>query len=80
MGAMEINKRSVEKGLLIKTGSFAKAALDIEKNNVKLELIDGDKLVEMFEEVELGVTTRTVYEPNMTFFEQYREKKNERIT
>lgn len=76
IGVMETNKRSVEKGLLITTGSFAKAALDIEKSNIKLELIDGDKLVEMFEKVELGVTPKTIYEPNMSFFEEYREKKN----
>ena len=75
IGVMETNKRSVEKGLIITTGTFAKAAWDIEKNNVKLELIDGDKLVEMFEKVELGVVSMTIYEPNMTFFEQYREKK-----
>jgi restriction system protein len=75
IGVMETNKRSVEKGLFITTGSFAKAAIDIEKNNIKLELIDGDKLVEMFEEVELGVKPKTIYEPDMTFFEQYRDKK-----
>jgi restriction system protein len=75
IGVMETNKRSVEKGLLITTGSFAKAALEIEKTNIKLELIDGDKLVEMFEKVELGVTPKTIYEPNMTLFEQYRDKK-----
>jgi restriction system protein len=80
IGVMETNKRSVEKGLFITTGSLAKAALDIEKNNIKLELIDGEKLVEMFEEIELGVTPRTIYEPDMTFFEQYREKKNEPVT
>jgi len=75
IGVMETNKRSVEKGLFITTGSFAKAAIDIEKNNIKLELIDGEKLVEMFEEVELGVKQKTIYEPDMTFFEQYRDKK-----
>jgi len=75
IGVMETNKRSVEKGLLITTGSFAKAALEIEKSNIKLELIDGERLVEMFEEVELGVTPKTIYEPDMTFFEQYRDKK-----
>lgn len=80
IGVMETNKRSVEKGILITTGTFAKAAYDIEKNNIKLELIDGDKLVEMFEQAELGVTPRTIYEPNLTFFEQYREKNNEPIT
>lgn len=74
IGVMETNKRSVEKGLMITTGSFAKAAWEIDKTNNKLELIDGDKLVEMFEEVELGVTVKTVYEPDLTFFEQYRDK------
>ena len=78
IGVMETNKRSVEKGLLITTGNFAKAALDIERNNIKLELIDGDKLVEMFEKVELGVTPKTIYEPNMAFFEPYRDKENAR--
>ena len=73
IGVMETNKRSVEKGLLITTGTYAKAALEIEKNNIKLELIDGDRLVEMFEEVELGVKPKTIYEPDLTFFEQYRE-------
>jgi restriction system protein len=75
IGVMETNKRSVEKGLLITIGSFAKAEIEIEKNNIKLELIDGDKLVQMFEDVELGVKPKTIYEPDMTFFEQYREKK-----
>lgn len=74
IGVMETNKRSVEKGLLITTGSFAKNALDIEKSNIKLELIDGETLVEMFEKVELGVVAKTVYEPDMPFFEQYRDR------
>jgi restriction system protein len=71
IGVMETNKRSVEKGLMITTGSFAKNAIEIEKSNIKLELIDGDKLVEMFENVELGVIPKTIYEPDITFFEQY---------
>ncbi len=75
IGVMETNKRSVEKGIFITTGSFAKAAYDIEKNNIKLELIDGEKLVEMFEKVKLGVTPKTIYEPDIDFFEQYREMK-----
>lgn len=74
IGVMETNKRSVEKGLLITTGNFAKAAIEIEKSNIKLELIDGEKLVEMFEKVELGVIPKIIYEPDLPFFEQYREK------
>ncbi|MFA6944629.1 MAG: restriction endonuclease [Pedobacter sp.] len=79
IGVMETNKRSVEKGLLITTGSFAKAAIEIEKTNIKLELIDGDKLVEMFEKVELGVTPQMIYEPNLKFFEQYMETPTPKI-
>jgi restriction system protein len=78
IGVMETNKRSVEKGLIITTGNFAKAALEIERSNIKLELIDGDKLVEMFERVELGVTPKTIYEPDIAFFEPYRDKENPR--
>jgi len=74
IGVMETNKRSVEKGLIITTGSFAKAAFEIEKSNIKLELIDGEKLVEMFEKCELGVISKVIYEPDLAFFEQYREK------
>lgn len=74
IGVMETNKRSVEKGLLITTGTFAKAAHEIEKSNIKLELIDGEKLVEMFEKVELGVKPKLIYEPDLTFFEQYIDK------
>lgn len=74
IGVMETHRRSVEKGLLITTGSFAKTAFEIEKANIKLELIDGDKLVEMFEKVELGVISKKIYEPDLTFFEQYRDK------
>lgn len=76
IGVMETNKRSVEKGLLITTGNFAKAALYIEKNNIKLELIDGQKLVKMFEEVELGVKPKTIYEPDMTFFNNIETRNN----
>lgn len=75
IGVMETNKRSVEKGLMITTGTFAKSALEIEKGNIKLELVDGEKLVEMFEKVELGVKPKTVYEPDLKFFEPYREMK-----
>lgn len=75
IGVMETNKRSVEKGLMITTGSFAKSAIEIEKANIKLELVDGEKLVEMFENIELGVTPKTIFEPDMKFFEQYRDMK-----
>jgi len=51
-----------------------KSAYELEKMNAKLELIDGEKLTEMFEKVGLGVTPRTVYDPDMAFFAQFMEK------
>jgi len=74
IGAMESNERRFEKGLLITTGSFANDALRIENSNIKLELIDGDKLVKMFEEIGLGVVKKIIYEPDMNFFEPYRDR------
>ncbi len=75
VGVLETDKRGVDKGIFITTGSFTASAYTIEKNNTKLELIDGEKLVEMFEKIELGVTPRIVYEPDPVFFQQYLEKK-----
>lgn len=68
---MDAQPRNIEKGVFITTGSFPKAALEIERNNPRLDLIDGDQLVEMFEKVELGVSPRIVFEPDLPFFEQY---------
>ncbi len=66
---MKTNKRSVEKGLFILLVHLLKMLLDIQKSNIKLALTDNEKLIEMFEKVELGVVAKTVYKPNRTFFE-----------
>jgi restriction system protein len=71
VGTLQINKRSVEKALFLTTGTFPNSAKDIEQSMTELELIDGDRLVEMFEKAELGVSPRTVYDPDLTFFEKY---------
>jgi len=39
-----------------------------------IELIDGKKLVELFEKVELGVKPKIVYEVDYNFFETYMKK------
>ena len=70
VGVLETEKRA-DKGLFITTGTFPSSAYELEKNNTKLELIDGDELVEMFEKAELGVTQRIVYDPDPIFFKQY---------
>lgn len=63
--------RRCEKIFLITTSFFTKDALKIEESNSMIELIDGEQLVQMFEDIELGVTPKTVYEPNFAFFKEY---------
>ena len=66
-----------EKGIIITTSSFTNAAVQ-EANRegaLPVELVDGEKLVEMFEKAELGVKRRTVYDVDMAYFEQYGDTK-----
>jgi len=62
-----------EKGIIMTTGTFSPDAIK-EANREgapKVELVDGDKLVEMFKRVELGVKPVVVYEVDLPFFEPF---------
>lgn len=62
-----------EKGIIITTSGFSNAAIQ-EANREgapQVELVDGDKLVDMFRRVELGVTKRTVYDVDPAYFEKF---------
>ncbi len=63
-----------DKGIFLTTGSFT---LDAKKEAVRdgtnpIELVDGEKLVKMFERLELGLKPRTVYEVDPEFFNEYK--------
>ncbi len=63
-----------EKGIIITTSGFSNAAVQ-EANREgapQVELVDGEKLVEMFERVELGVTKRIVYDVDPAYFEKFK--------
>ena len=64
-----------EKGIIITTGTFSEdAKREAERDGViPIELIDGNKLVELFEQVELGVKQKIIYEVDYKFFEEYYE-------
>jgi restriction system protein len=67
-----------EKGIIMTTGTFSADAIK-EANREgapQVELVDGEKLVEMFKRVELGVKPKTVYEVDLPFFEPYIVTKN----
>lgn len=64
-----------EKGIIMSTGTFtADAKREASRDGVQpIELVDGDKLVELFEQLELGMKPRTVYEVDEEFFEPFKD-------
>jgi restriction system protein len=62
-----------DKGIIITTGSFTlEAKKEARRDGAPpIELVDGEKLVEMFENLELGVIPRMVYEVDKSFFEEF---------
>lgn len=64
-----------EKGIFLTTGTFTTGAKRdaIRDGATQIELVDGDKLIEMFEELNLGLRPKKDYELDQEFFDQYRE-------
>lgn len=62
-----------EKGLIISTGRFTKEAKNEANRDgvTPIELIDGERLVELFEKHELGLKPITVYEIDNDFFKSF---------
>lgn len=64
-----------DKGIILTTGTFTTDAKReaIRDGATPIELVDGDKLVEMFEELTLGLRPKKDYEIDNKFFEQYKK-------
>lgn len=62
-----------DKGIIITTGTFtADARREADRDGAPpVELVDGEKLVEMFERVNLGLKQRVVYELDHAFFASF---------
>ena len=62
-----------EKGIFLTTSTFSSnARAEAERPGaVPIELVDGEKLFEMFKRYELGLKPRTVYDIDPSFFEQF---------
>jgi len=62
-----------DKGIIITTGSFtADAKREAIRDGVPpIELVDGEKLLDLFEELELGLKPRTTYDIDQDFFEDF---------
>lgn len=64
-----------DKGLLITTGTFtADAQAEAVRDGVPpIELVDGQGLVALMEQLELGLTPRTTYGLDLSFFKEFQE-------
>jgi restriction system protein len=62
-----------DKGIIITTGSFtAEARKEAIRDGVPpIELVDGEKLIAMLEQLELGLKPRTIYEIDSEFFDGF---------
>lgn len=62
-----------DKGIFLTTSTYtSNARAEAERPGaVPIELVDGEKLFEMFKRYELGLTPRTVYDIDVSFFEQF---------
>ena len=63
-----------EKGIIITTGTFtAEARREASRDGAPpVELIDGEKLIDMLEQLELGLTSVRTYEVAQTFFNEFK--------
>jgi restriction system protein len=62
-----------DKGIFITTGTFTAEARKepMREGAPPIELVDADKLVDMFEDLELGLKRRITYEINEDFFKEF---------
>lgn len=67
-----------DKGIIITTGTFSPDAIKEANRDgaPQIELVDGEKLVNMFKKVELGMKQKIVYEVDLPFFEPFLEKQS----
>lgn len=64
-----------EKGIIITTSGYSNSAIQeaTREGAPQVELVDGDKLIEMFQRVELGLLKRTVYDVDPAYFERFKD-------
>ena len=62
-----------DKGIIITTGQFTKDARQeaIRDGATPIELVDGEKLIDMFADLQLGLIPRQDYDLDETFFTQF---------
>ncbi len=64
-----------DKGLILTTGSFSsEARREASRDGAPpIELVDGEKLIELFAKLDLGLRPVTTYDIDESFFDEYRK-------
>ena len=64
-----------DKGIIITTGTFTlEAKKEARRDGAPpIELVDGDSLVQMFEQLQLGLLPRTTYDVDEKFFDDFKK-------
>jgi restriction system protein len=64
-----------DKGIIITTGSFTlEAKKEARRDGAPpIELVDGDALVQMFEQLQLGLVPRTTFDVDEKFFDDFKK-------
>jgi restriction system protein len=65
-----------DKGIILTTGTFTSNAQKEARRDgaTPIELVDGEKLVEMFEQLQLGLVPKNSFEIDRKFFEEFKDK------
>jgi restriction system protein len=68
-----------DKGIILTTGTFtADARREATRDGVPpIELVDGQKLIDMFGKLELGLKPVTIYEVEPSFFDEFKERRDD---
>jgi len=63
------------KGIILTTGTFTlEARKEARRDGVlPIELVNGDKLVKMFEQLQLGLRPKSTFEIDLNFFEEFKK-------
>ncbi|MEK7865050.1 MAG: restriction endonuclease [Planctomycetota bacterium] len=69
----EDHQGRADKGIILTTSTFTSdARKEAMRDGVPpIELVDGEKLIEMFEKLEFGLVPRTAYDLDEAFFAQF---------
>ncbi len=64
-----------DKGIIITTGTYtADAKREAIREGVPpIELVDGERLIALFEQLELGLNPRTTYDIDYNFFKDFKD-------